>query len=182
MGYFRKNIWLSACLVILVGCDTSQTQTIVTLHTKKAGSLKELIRESLGSNVKFSTSESQVIIFAQKKDIQPTLKLLEALDKWPSAFRVTLKAEKNHQYSTISSPLPFSLLPERDTLIKVKGSQVLFRLQQISKDEFLLKIKSYSAGKVIVQHILLADGIWLKTNLLNFENYPWIKIETQKTK
>ncbi len=182
MGCFSKNIWLSACLVVLVGCDTPQTQTIVTLHAKKAGNLKELIRESLGSDVKFSTSESQIIIFAQKKDIQSTLKLLEILDQWPSAFRVTLKAEKSHQYSTISSPLPFSLQHEHDTLIKVSSSQLLFRLQQISKDKFLLKIKSYSAGKVVAQHILLEDGVWLKTKLLNLENYPWIKIETQKTK
>ena len=159
MGYLRKNIWLSACLVILAGCDIPHTQTIVTLHTKKPGNFKELIRESLGGDVKFSAAGNQIIIFAPKKDIQPTLKLLETLDQWPSVFRVTLKAKKIHQYSTVSSPLPFSLKSEHDTLIKINSSELLFRLQQISKDEFLLKIKSYSAGKVVAQHILLEEGV-----------------------
>ncbi len=178
----KTCLWLSLCLFVLVGCNNPQTQTIVTLHVKKAKDLKEVIRESLGDNIKFSTTENQVIIFAQKKDIKPTLKLIKTLDQWPSFFMVTLRSEKKHQYSTIKSPVSFSLQSERDTLIKINNTELVFRVKQISKNQPLLKIKSLEAGNVIEQHILLTDRTWLKTDLLNLGNYPWIKIEIKKPK
>lgn len=178
----KISLWLPLCLFVLVGCNNPQTHTIVTLHVKKAQDLKEVIRESLGDKIKFSTTENQVIIFAQKKDIKPTLNLLKALDQWPSFFVVTLKSEKKHQYSTIKSPVSFSLQSERDTLIKINNTELVFRVKQISRDQPLLKIKSLEAGHVIEQHILLTDRVWLKAKLLSLDYYPWIKIEIKKSK
>ncbi len=172
----KAIIHLILC-VMIYGCDSPTTKTIVTLHNTTPSSIEDAIQSSLAPKIKYSITESEIVFFASQKEIHDTLELLYFLDSGPALYQLQFKSVKNNNYSTHPTPNTLTLLEGQYAYYNQKSKNNRYKIKRRNKQQSLLTIETQSKKSAQNQFILMDHNKWLEIQPATLNKKIMIKID-----
>ena len=172
----KAIIHLIICIIIC-GCDSSNTKTIVTLHHTTPTSIEDAIQSSLEPDIKHSITESEIVFFASQKDIKGTLELLHFLDTGPALYQLQFKSLNKNNYSTHPAPNTLTLLEGQYAYYNQKNKINRYKIKRRNKQQSLLTIETQSKNSAQNQFILMDHNKWIEIQPATLNKKIMIKID-----
>jgi hypothetical protein len=145
--------------ILLSGCDSNPDRTVIQLHFKSGEQVKDLLGYLLGEQVSYQVIGNTVVFDANKKEIEPALKILENIDQPPVSYRVTVLPSNIRRYSTQATPRVFYLVEGKTSTTDFNRLRLRMTLNRANNHQSLLHILSKNKnGEVSENHWLLPHG------------------------
>lgn len=146
-------------LALFQGCDNNPERTVVQLHFKSGEQVKDLLTYLIGDQTPYEVIGDTVIFDANKKTIEPALKILENLDQPPVSYRLEVLPRNIRRYSTQQTPRAFYLVEGKASTTEFNQLTIQMTLTRANDRQSLLHIRSRDRnGKISENHWLLPHG------------------------
>ncbi|MFT5592737.1 MAG: hypothetical protein ACI8SR_001099 [Oceanicoccus sp.] len=144
-------------LIFLCAC-TDNKYTVVELHHRQPSDLIPILDKQLAGEVEYAIAGQTIIFYTSATKLQPTIALLNSLDRPSPIYTLSFSWESKYKRSTTKLPPPITIQSDTPNTIKLFNDVWQISIKPVAENTALITLEQKNDANIPSNRQLLVNG------------------------